>query len=225
MAEENNKTIVLALVAAIVISLGGTFLTLNKLDKVGDYPIFTGFATNDTGFVNVTIQSLLSIDVNDTESFIDFGVCNAPDTPMTTSISSNYTQGVMNASSSGPGDINCTEGNLNESAKYIRILNLGNTEANITINTTHDGPDLLTSANAKIWYNAANFGSGDCMQARATGWNELISNNTEYNVCERLGYLGGPSLSVYINLTIPFDASTGGLARQTILTFAATQSI
>jgi len=235
MAEENNKTIVLALVAAIVISLGGTFLVLNKLDKVGDYPVFTGFATNDTGYVNVTISQTLSIDVNDTDSYIDFGTCNAPKGGLTTSIASNFSQGGgsgINATQQGGvanGDINCTGGNLIGGAKYIKIQNIGNVEANLTINSTHNGTNLLTSGDAKIWYNSVNHDvaglNDDCTVNRATGWNEIILNQTLYVVCERLSFGNpNPAQRVYLNLTIPFDSSTGGLLATSTLTFEATQN-
>ncbi|MBN1175310.1 hypothetical protein JXA48_01565, partial [Candidatus Woesearchaeota archaeon] len=65
----SNKTLGLLLVAAIVVSVGGTFFSLDKLNGFSS----TGFAANEAGSVNLTINSTMSIKMND--SGIDFGTC------------------------------------------------------------------------------------------------------------------------------------------------------
>ena len=49
MAEISNKTLALLLVAAIVVSLGGLLVTLNRLSSLYLQPSITGFAADNTG--------------------------------------------------------------------------------------------------------------------------------------------------------------------------------
>ena len=66
--EDTNKTLALLLVAAIVVSLGGTIISL---DRIGQLSI-TGFATsNQTGIVQFNITSATTLTL--TQSTIDFG--------------------------------------------------------------------------------------------------------------------------------------------------------
>ena len=74
MADEiSNKTLAFLLVVAIAISLGGTFVSMNRLNTLMNLPGVTGFATaNSTGTANVTITASASIRfaVNN----LDFGI-------------------------------------------------------------------------------------------------------------------------------------------------------
>jgi hypothetical protein len=65
--EISNRTLAFLLVVAIVISIGGTFLSLVKLNQF----TYTGKATSDTGRANFTIESDVSISF--TTNAVDFG--------------------------------------------------------------------------------------------------------------------------------------------------------
>ena len=58
----SNKSLALLLVAAIVISLGGTMISLNRINEMG----ITGMAA---GNVSVTISTNMSCDVDSNISF------------------------------------------------------------------------------------------------------------------------------------------------------------
>ena len=65
----SNKTLSILLLAAIVVSLGGTFISLNRLSGITP----TGYAT-DEGTVQLTIEEVVSITTEDNPN-IDFGTC------------------------------------------------------------------------------------------------------------------------------------------------------
>jgi len=219
MKQINDNLLVLTIVAAIIISMGGTFTVLTKMTLLDVKPKahITGFATNDTGYVNITIIAELSIDVDDNNDTIDFGVCNAPPAGIE-SINSSYDEATLNATSPS---INCTHSNL---PAYLRVLNIGNVIANITINSTRNGTSLLTSSNARIWFAAREELAADCTQGLATSWTEIADNQTAYTICERFT-TGSSGIRIFMNLTIPSDASTGGGNRNSTLTFLGVGSI
>lgn len=70
MGDLSNKSLALLLLAAMVVSLGGTFLVLNKNSSMP-----TGYASSTgTGTVQLSVASTLSITTADNNA-IDFGTC------------------------------------------------------------------------------------------------------------------------------------------------------
>jgi len=65
----SNKTLALFLLGAIVVSLGGTIMSLNKLGDISSVGLVT-----QTGTVNLAIESSLSITTQDRDT-INFGTC------------------------------------------------------------------------------------------------------------------------------------------------------
>jgi len=225
---DSNKTIILALVTAIIISLGGTVIVLNKLEDLSIRPIFSGMATSDTGFVNVTILSSLSIDVNDTEDIIDFGTCNVPPAGTNVTLISNNSESWLNDSNNGV--VNCTTTNMRAAdgdEAFITIHNIGNADAQVNISSNIDANSsaFLTSSQARMRYGVRNKTAGDCLEEGQHDWNMIVNRNTEYKTCERLDTGATyPAIQVYINLTVPFDSSTGGVERMATLTFSAIET-
>ncbi len=60
MEEISNKTLAILLIAAIVISLGGTLISLNRLARIR-IPSITGFGTTDTAGVNLSITGVTEV--------------------------------------------------------------------------------------------------------------------------------------------------------------------
>ena len=75
MADISNRTLAIMMVVAILVSLGGLFMSLDRLSKLqaGVPPGITTFATSGPGRANVTIAAVLSIILDDNK--IDFGHC------------------------------------------------------------------------------------------------------------------------------------------------------
>ncbi|MBD3163713.1 hypothetical protein GF323_00770 [Candidatus Woesearchaeota archaeon] len=62
MREISNSTLALMVVAAIIVSVFGTFMSLSKLNQLSGP---TGFATSETGKANLTVSSTASISLVD----------------------------------------------------------------------------------------------------------------------------------------------------------------
>lgn len=72
MAELSNRVLAGLLIVAIVVSLGGTLLSLNRISKQIPFIPVTGYASNDaTGYANLSIYGVLSVAI--LNSTIDFG--------------------------------------------------------------------------------------------------------------------------------------------------------
>ncbi len=133
MAEISNKTLALLLIIAIVISLGGTFVSLNRLYNLKKIfvPEITGLAT-DTGTLSLTISENVAINfsVNDT---MNWGT-GAVDTGKTTCLlQSNYTNGSALTYSGDAITNNCTQDDFQTVGNFV-VENIGN--RNVTLNIT-----------------------------------------------------------------------------------------
>lgn len=123
-----NKYLTIALVAAICVSLGGTFLTLNKLSEVQQLRI-TGYATSAQGTGEIEILQTQSIIINATNNTIDFGICTA-DTV-------NVDPYNLTSNSAAPTASwgNCTT-QVPAFPAFIEVINDGNQDINLTVQSS-----------------------------------------------------------------------------------------
>jgi hypothetical protein len=208
--ELSNKSLALLLVAAIVVSLGGTVVSLNRLSTLS----LTGFAVNDTdvGYTNFSITSNVSV-VFDV-SRIDFG------------------SGSVNGS--GPGLQNCTlESNgttpdalmcllFPTTDTQLILFNDGNQNVSVRLlsNATADefigGDSGLNNFSWKVAQNESN----SCLTLSDSSFNEVAAG-TLYSegrdVCDQLDYNdNSDSLAIDLRLVIPENAFQG--AREATIT-------
>lgn len=205
----SNKTLAMFLVAAIVASLAGTMISLNKIGGLGYGP--TGFATNatDTGNVSITVESSVAISLG--ESDIIFTGC-------TTHPSLNIT--VDSTGTGVPG--NCSSLVPNTPYSGITIFNDGNVPANVTFNVSDvgvaDGGTFLPAGNAiynysRIYYNIVDTGNNDvCGGTVMVGglegtWRAISGIGTEYSVCDSFD-ITNQDLSFHVQINIPPTATT-----------------
>jgi len=139
MVDISNKTLAMIMVAAIVVSLGGLFVSLDRLNKLqlGGIDGITGFyIANAT--VNVSIQSSATITVVD--SLINFGACTTPPGGTIINVSSNTT-------SAGEGG-NCTiaGGGGTTFPDWIELRNDGNNNLNISVTFNATAAEFLGSS-------------------------------------------------------------------------------
>jgi hypothetical protein len=173
--ELSNKALAVLLLAALVVSLGGTIISLNRMNSVE----MVGFATSSTGIVNLSIASTISITTNES-SIVDFGACT------------------LNSSRA----INISSwGNL-DTAQYcpqyqgtnitnISVRNDGNVVVNVSIATSQCAPGAGNAActflnlsttpwneNGLFEYTTSNYGktvyTGGCGTVNGT-WNAFNS--------------------------------------------------
>lgn len=222
--EINNQLIVGIMIITMIISIGGTFLLVNKISTLQPRQVgYTGFAASDTGSAKIIIASTLSIEVDD-PGLIDFGTCLPPSVTNTNaSISSEMTEAALNGTI-----MNCSNTNI---PRALNISNVGNIGANITVVTAKLGTTLLGgTSRGEFFYRTTNATTnGGCSLARTQAtYNKFISTVASYKVCDNLTTTGGTLNKVYfwVNLTVPNDASTtaGAGGDTATLTFSGTQA-
>ncbi|MBW2991068.1 hypothetical protein KY348_05190 [Candidatus Woesearchaeota archaeon] len=184
----SNKSLALLLVAAIVISLGGTLMSLNKLGEVG----VTGGATAGSGQVNLTISQNTSCTV-DTD--VDFG-SGAPTSTITISTES---------ANAGNDFTDCTGASA---CRGIYINNTGNTPINVTFNSSVNGSELLGGTHGidhfKYLIDVSEPDSADACAGTegASSWTN-IEKLTDYTVCEEQNASDSlDEISIEFNVTI-----------------------
>ena len=218
--EVSNKTLGVLLIAAIVVSLGGTFVSLNKLGGVSP----TGYATNNvTGTVQLTVGTSTSIVINtDTyDNVVDFGECS-PGASMLFLDSDNGASVGDNAE--------CTGSSLGASGDYIQIENDGNIDANVTVRASVNGTNLFDT-NGGLAYKMTNT-SGDegCygLQAQLTYLNFTVEDDGSVGggddnpLCSNLTFADSTDM-IDVSFQVALPPSTTSAGSSTI-TFEARPS-
>jgi hypothetical protein len=180
----SNKTLGLFLVAAIVVSVGGTFFSLDKLDDFSS----TGYASGGSGDVNLVIDTSLSIVL--TDNGIDFGTCLLTGGTMTFD-SSLDDDGVNNSA--------CTAGTFPDS---MTIENDGNVVANITVQTDAllvDEYDFATGSSMEFKSEADESPCGDVV-----AWTTFATKAVDQTVCDNFKTAAAEdSFDFFIRITLP----------------------
>lgn len=212
--EYNNKTIIAALVVAIVVSLGGTVVVLTKLSGVDQTQVLTGFATTQDGYVNIDIASMLAIEIESGRGNIDFGTCE-PNPNWASNISSELTQSQNNAS------MNCTGGSMISAPDYISVMNTGNVDGIVNVTSNTLAASLLGGTSPSFRYRSVTGAPSGCPNIADTQQTYLEFDGNSQKFCNNLSYHAGgnPRAYLYVNLTVPKDASTGSTTAT--LTFSA----
>jgi hypothetical protein len=220
MEEISNRGLAVLIVVAIIISLCGTLISLNKLEGMNT---ITGMAQNDEGFVNLSIAGGISITTADNNR-INFGAC----TPL---------GGGFIVITSEANASNCLSGDVGgTSSKNITVKNNGNVNVNVTMRSTDEGEaqagtgGFLVAASTDDSYIAfkpmATWASGNgygCQNntilgfnsswdANGHGWNSYqnITRGVNYTACGNLSYLSNAnSFGIAIMIGIPQGVGTG----------------
>lgn len=202
MVELSNGTLSILVVVAVVAIVAGTLLTQHGP---------TGYATTDTGYVNLTINQTLAIQVDPTNNTINFGAC----VPYGGQSYWCATNDSIVCDNNGFG--NCSGDTA--SPQFIRIDNVGNVDANITVQSECNASSFIGGTAP-----AFQFISSQCNGTGVSSWTDFSSAGG-VNVCTNLSYLGG-QLRLYANVTIPSNAvgGSGGCLAQSDLTFSAVSS-
>lgn len=198
----SNRALGLLLVAAIVISIGGTVISLNKLDGFST----TGFATNPNGTVSLTVGDTESIILTDLA--IDFGTCTIPP-GSSLNLDSYQAQGGVNNSA-------CTA--TSGFPDKLVVKNNGNVDTNVTITSNVTGTDFFNDGtNSWIAYKGTNVGAG-CTGTLVSAYTNITSTS-DLAFCDRLqADTVSNSAELYISSHLSQTATTGGVMK---LTFTA----
>jgi hypothetical protein len=185
--ELSNKSLALLLVAAIVISLGGTLISLNKLSQQG----LTGLAA---GTVVLNVSENMSCIIS---SNVSFGT-SVGQILSIVNLSTNLT----NAN----GFNNCAS---DPTCMGMMINNTGNVNVNVTFSSNVNGTTLLGgpgASNDDFQYSVVN-GSNNgallpgCIAGLKTAWG--YANETTTTICTNLTALStNKAMTIEYNITI-----------------------
>ncbi|MGV8161788.1 MAG: hypothetical protein ACP5N2_00465 [Candidatus Nanoarchaeia archaeon] len=169
--ELSNKALTVLLLAAMVISLGGTIVSLNRMNQVE----YVGFATTAQGVVNLSIGSVKSITTAD-GPIVNFGTC---------SISAGIVD-YIDSELSGNTSIRCPD----YAQSNISVRNDGNSNVSVTLQFSNCGPAFGNSGctfldtvdnSAALLYKTTSSGrggyTGGCTSGPVT--NYVMVNSTD----------------------------------------------
>ena len=213
MTEEiSNKTLAMLLVAAIVVSLGGTLVSLNKLGEFRAGGI-TGFATEQSGTANLSITQTVAIYLSDSNIQFGPGIVN---TSITAYNNATLLSNKTNARPLGTWDWT--------SADYFTLENIGNVDTNISVYA--EDPDSWIGGGAATgsiplplaWFAMTNEESGACTGTQADTWTTL-DETTNQTVCDELSSIGTSNeINISVKVLIPSNATDGSKTNTVIFT-------
>ncbi|RME31128.1 hypothetical protein D6789_03725 [Candidatus Woesearchaeota archaeon] len=227
----SNKSLALILVAAIVVSLGGTLVSMNRLNKL-QAPIFTGFATGSdtaTGLTNLTIESNLAITINHPSSAnrIDFGAGYVDGTGggiQYCFIDTNGTNATDTGTNHCKGFNNVTVNYWNDSTQAthpdneigaFKIRNDGNKDVRLNISVNNDKDSFIGGTNPEFagwidYNNTNNSGETACTgnQRNFTSWTNFTTS-PGIGVCGNFNFEDSAAdyLYLHVRVGIPEDAA------------------
>lgn len=219
----SNRALAVLLLATMVVSLGGTIVSLNRLGSLST----TGFTPAvGVGTVNLTINESISITTEDS-SFINFGLC-IPFPGMATVVNSEEGENtstrcpeyVPSVNPEDPGDYG---------HGYIAVRNNGNVDVNVTIVSDDvgaaQGGGFLNSSSgtSTLEFRIDNDGhdsyGGGCdgnIPAGREVYTPFNLTDPEVLVCGNLTTDSTDnSFLTYIQITLPYDATGSAEAELT----------
>lgn len=208
MSEVSNKTLASLLVLAIVASLGGTLLVLDS-----ESPVFvTGFATEESGTVNLTIQGAISIDLTENTA-LNWGtvVFN------TTTVDPICT---LNSDGSSADGNNCTS--YSSVATGMIIQNTGNIDVNVNMTSSDAAATFLGGTGDAFNYKTSTYtgnARGGC-QTGAVASYTAVTTATQV-ACTNLTF-GNTEDEMEVDFEVSVSPDTAQGEHSATLTFTGT---
>ena len=219
MKDVSNKTLAFLLVATIVESLGGTFISFSFVkSKIKEESVsLTGFALIPNGTVSLSIGTTASIKFTSGADTVTFG-SGAVDVASSATNCSLST--IPEYTATG-----CT--GLSNPTNGFTIENDGNTNLTVELRANQTATQFIGSGGALFLWNVSYNETGSCLDPAGAVTSPNTSGGTacggtvcgtEFEsvvtsfktICHRLRYEdSNDQLNIDINVTIPLDASTG----------------
>jgi hypothetical protein len=208
MMDISNRTLAMFLIAAMVISLAGTLISLNRINKMGG---LTGFASSDVGnvslFVNTT-QSLIF-----TVSTINFGTGTVNQTSQYCNLTSDASTPIRpwcEGFQAATGLVLENNGNVNLSVQLASSVDVNSTSF------------LQGGPNAYFKWAITNNESGSCNTALSyAAYSNVNTTAPGTMVCTDLNWSGSDTLLINVSLGIDVT-KVGSIGGQRNATFTAT---
>ena len=216
----SNRALAVLLLAAMVVSLGGTIISLNKLGSVTT----TGYATSDVGNVSLTVEGEISLTL-DTYNLINFGSC----TP------TGGAPVVVNSEGGHATSSVCPGFTVAGADSNFSIRNDGNVNINVNITPGNRGEahggDFLESASSSsaIAFRSiagGSAGGNGCVSGLVATYTNFTTAN-QIRACGNLTAAGvlGPtndSFTTHIEIVLPHNVPEG--EDSVLLTFSASNA-
>ena len=189
MDEISNKTLAILLIAAIVISLGGTLISLNRLARI-KIPIITGlYGLPEEAIVQFDISAL--VQVNFTTDTIDWG---------SGTVATGYGFCVLNSYSASI-DANCST--FTPQTAGLVLENIGNKNVTLNITMQKNAASFITGTGPVCQWNVSNKEPNSCPGIALTLGSWQTCATTAVVVCNSTG---GGFLATDTSDTLHFDA-------------------
>jgi len=199
----SNKFLAFLLVISIVVTLIGTWYSIDKVNK---FATLTGFGTE--GYVNITITNFTSINVTATDCDFGSGYVNAgklyavlnPGDDTGNCSATAYSENWTNASTYNP--------------QCMVVENDGNYGAIINVSSSKNADTFLGGASSlndyRVWSDVKDEGGGSSCYGGGVLYNGLEMNTSDRTICDCL-YNNDTADELYVGcyLQIPNGAPTG----------------
>jgi hypothetical protein len=194
-----NNVITLLVVAIIVVAVVNTSVTMLKLANINQ--MITGYATQ-TGYVNITVNSVVALNISRNVIFWGPGIFNASSCAQV-----NLTT-IADASSVLPAGCGNWSG---ANAKSIIFSNIGNLNVSIALQSNASAHDLFGAAivtEELYMWNLSNREANACGWSNKTAYNLSnfynVSEGTQVTICNQLGYTNTVNtMQIDVRLGVP----------------------
>jgi hypothetical protein len=203
--EISNKTLAILMITAIVLSIGGTFFSLNRLAYLVNVkqPNTQAYITNPTGVAKVNITGISSLRFS--IATLDFG------TGYVNTSGGNYCS-MASGSPSGYKDTSdrCVNFNSPASLVSLQLENDGNTNLTLVIASDKNASTFLGGTAPGFMYEVTNNESNSCTTPTPSTWTNMPIVDTSICGSPGLGFIdNSDSLNIHLNITIPYNSLIG----------------
>lgn len=201
----SNRTLATLLVVAIVISIGGTYVVLQRTPAITG--LFTG--TNATGTLTFEQQGVLSIKLND--AVASFGNV----TSTSNGICEVYTDGVTSP-------VNCTQSVTGDG---MLLENDGNIDAHVRVNSSYGIDSMTLGTGGAQYFKAADSEASTCTGTLTSTYTTLPGYaDARASVCTNMDFNDGTDLlDIDYSLRIGTDLAPGNYSEN--VTFWASTDV
>lgn len=199
--EISNKGLAVLLVLAIVVSIGGTLISLNRIGTG-----ITGYVTQ-TGTATLNIQELVQITL--TDASVDFGTCALNSSTVLTYISNS----TNNQSLEDPA----SQCSFPDGVPDVFTLeNTGNKNVNLTIGSDTSAADFVNAPSQELktfaFAGMPRIGTGEigCVEGLQNSFTNFTAASTEYLLCNNFTTVSdADEIDIAFMVTLPPDAASG----------------
>lgn len=199
--EISNKGLAVLLVLAIVVSIGGTLISLNRIGTG-----ITGYVTQ-TGTATLNIQELVQITL--TDASVNFGTCALNSSTVLTYISNS----TNNQSLEDPA----SQCSFPDGVPDVFTLeNTGNKNVNLTIGSDTSAADFVNAPSQELktfaFAGMPRIGTGEigCVEGLQNSFTNFTAAETPYLLCNNFTTVtNADEIDIAFMVTLPPDAASG----------------